>query len=102
MSVSVVTQLLVLESRRKLVFHTAHHNLMAGHLGQDKTIKCLIGCFYWPAIHSNVCRWYAANHECQLGNPPATPKALLHPLPLIKVPFKRIGMDLLWPLQRCM
>ncbi len=38
--------------------------------------------------------------ECQLVNPPATAKAPLRPLPLMEVPFERIGMDLIGPLER--
>ncbi len=33
-------------------------------------------------------------------NPPASPKAPLRPLPLMQVPFERIGMDLIGPLER--
>ncbi len=32
-------------------------------------------------------------------NPPASPKAPLRPLPLMEVPFERIGMDLIGPLE---
>ncbi len=42
----------------------------------------------------------AACRECQLVNPPASPKAPLRPLPLMQVPFERIGMDLIGPLER--
>ncbi len=38
--------------------------------------------------------------ECQLVNPPATAKAPLRPLPLMEVPFERIGIDLIGPLER--
>ncbi len=31
--------------------------------------------FFWPGIHENVRRWCAACRECQLVNPPASPKA---------------------------
>ncbi len=47
--------------------------------------------FFWPGIHENVRRWCAACVECQLVNPPASPKAPLCPLPLMQVPFERIG-----------
>ncbi len=44
--------------------------------------------------------WCRACRECQLVNPPATAKAPLCPLPLMEVPFERIGMDLIGPLER--
>ncbi len=60
---------------------------MAGHLGQAATLNRLMTHLFWPAC--------AACRECQLVNPPASPKAPLRPLPLMQVPFERIGMDLI-------
>ncbi len=94
------TQLLVPKSRRKMLFQAAHCSPMAGHLGEAKTRERLMARFFWPGIHENVRRWCAACRECQLVNPPATPKAPLRPLPLVEVPFERIGMDLIGPLER--
>ncbi len=94
------TQLLVPKSRREMLFQAAHCNPMAGHLGQATTLNRLMARFFWPGIHENVRRWCAACRECQLVNPPASPKAPLRPLPLMQVPFERIGMDLIGPLER--
>ncbi len=94
------TQLLVPKSRREMLFQAAHCNPMAGHLGQAATLNRLMARFFWPGIHENVRRWCAACRECQLVNPPASPKAPLCPLPLMQVPFERIGMDLIGPLER--
>ncbi len=94
------TQLLVPKSRREMLFQEAHCNPMAGHLGQAATLNHLMACFFRPGIHENVRRWCAACRECQLVNPPASPKAPLRPLPLMQVPFERIGMDLIGPLER--
>ncbi len=55
--------------------------------------------FFWPGIHKNFCRWCVACCECQLVYPVASPKAPLYPLPLLEVPFERIGMDLIGPLE---
>ncbi len=74
------TQLLVPKSRREMLFQAAHCNPMAGHLGQATTLNLLMARFFWPGIHENVCRWCAACRECQLVNPPASPKATLRPL----------------------
>ncbi len=94
------TQLLVPKSRREMLFQAAHCNPMAGHLGQAATLNRLMTRFFWPGIHENVRRWCAACRECQLVNPPTSPKAPLRPLPLMQVPFERIGMDLIGPLER--
>uniref|UniRef100_A0A9J8C322 Gypsy retrotransposon integrase-like protein 1 n=1 Tax=Cyprinus carpio carpio TaxID=630221 RepID=A0A9J8C322_CYPCA len=94
------TQLLVPRSRREMLFQAAHCNPMAGHLGVTATLNRLMTRFFWPGIHENVRRWCASCRECQLVNPPAAPKAPLRPLPLVQVPFERIGMDLIGPLER--
>ncbi len=73
------TQLLVPKSRREMLFQAAHCNPMAGHLGQAATLNRLMARFFWPGIHENVRRWCAACRECQLVNPPASPKAPLRP-----------------------
>ncbi len=94
------TQLLVPKSRLEMLFQAAHCNPMAGHLGQAATLNRLMARFFWPGIHENVRRWCADCRECQLVNPPTSPKAPLRPLPLMQVPFERIGMDLIGPLER--
>uniref|UniRef100_A0A9J8AJ78 Gypsy retrotransposon integrase-like protein 1 n=1 Tax=Cyprinus carpio carpio TaxID=630221 RepID=A0A9J8AJ78_CYPCA len=83
-----------------MLFQTAHYNPMAGHLGVTATLNRLMTRFFWPGIHENVRRWCASCRECQLVNPPAAPKAPLRPIPLVQVPFERIGMDLIGPLER--
>ncbi|XP_067306043.1 uncharacterized protein [Pseudorasbora parva] len=94
------TQLLVPKSRREMLFQATHTNHMAGHLGQAATLNRLMTRFFWPGIHDNVRRWCAACPECQLVNPLAAPKAPLRPLPLMQVPFERIAMDFIGPLER--
>ncbi len=83
-----------------MIFQAAHCTPMAGHLGKAKTRERLMAQFFWPGIHENVHRWCVACWECQLVNPPATAKAALRPLPLMEVPFEKIGMDLIRPLER--
>ncbi len=83
------TQLLVPKSRREMLFQAAHCNPMAGHLGQAATLSRLMARFFWPGIHENVRRWCAACRECQLVNPPASPKAPLRPLPLMQVTLRK-------------
>uniref|UniRef100_A0A8C1ZTE6 Gypsy retrotransposon integrase-like protein 1 n=1 Tax=Cyprinus carpio TaxID=7962 RepID=A0A8C1ZTE6_CYPCA len=82
-----------------MLFQTAHCNPMAGDLGMTVTLNHLMTRFFWPGIHENVRRWCASCRECQLVNPPATPKVPLCPLPLVQVLFERIGMDLIGPLE---
>ncbi len=73
---------------------------MAGQLGEAKTRERLMARFFWPSIQEHVRWWCAACCECQLVNPPAISKVPLRPLPLLEVPFQRIGMDLIGPIER--
>ncbi len=78
-----------------MLFQAAHYNPMAGYLGQAATLKHPMTRFFWPAF-TRMC---AACCGCQLVNPPASQKAPLSPLPLLPVPFERICMDLIGPLE---
>ncbi|XP_061882697.1 uncharacterized protein LOC133633908 isoform X2 [Entelurus aequoreus] len=91
-----ITQLLVPKSRREMIFQAAHFNPMADHLGYNKTLNRVMARFYWPCIRTDVRRWCAACRDCQQVNSAAS-RAPLQPLPLIEVPFERIGMDLVGP-----
>lgn len=42
------TQLLVLKSRREIIFQAAHFNPIAGHMGYDKALERIIAQSYWP------------------------------------------------------
>ncbi len=90
----------IISPQEGTVFQAAHCNPMAGPLGEAKTHERLLARFFWPGIHENVRRWCVACQECQMVNPPATAKAPLRPLLLMEVPFERIGMDLIGPLER--
>lgn len=70
-----VSQLLVPKSCQEIIFQTAHHSPMAGHIVCDKTRKWIMAQFYWPGIHADVQRWCGSCRECQLSNPPAIQKS---------------------------
>ncbi|KAJ8375574.1 hypothetical protein SKAU_G00061540 [Synaphobranchus kaupii] len=75
----------------------AHH---CGTPRGEKTYERLTMRFYWPGIKKAVedyCRHCA---ECQLHSPKVTYRNPLIPLPIIDIPFKRIGMDIVGPLPK--
>ncbi|XP_061833118.2 uncharacterized protein [Nerophis lumbriciformis] len=92
-----MTQLLAPKSRRVMIFQAAHFNPMAGHMGYNKTLNRVMARFYWPRIRADLRRWCGACPDCQLVNLATTPRTPSRPLPLIEVPFERIGMDLVGP-----
>uniref|UniRef100_A0AAQ4RLE8 Gypsy retrotransposon integrase-like protein 1 n=1 Tax=Gasterosteus aculeatus aculeatus TaxID=481459 RepID=A0AAQ4RLE8_GASAC len=83
-----------------MIFQAAHYNPMAGHMGYKKMLNRIMTRLYWPGIRGDVRRWCTSCPVCLLVNAPAIPRALLRPLPLVEVPFERIGMDLIGPFHR--
>lgn len=94
-------QIVVPRQCREAILKVAHDIPMGGHLGIQKTRGRILENFYWPGIFSDVSKYCRSCGICQktTGRKDAT-KAPLHPLPIIDVPFKRIGMDLVGPLPR--
>ena len=95
-----VAQLLVPRPYVTKVLYLAHTHLLGAHLGGEKTYDRVTTRFYWPGVKKAVedyCRHCA---ECQLHSPKVTCRNPLIPLPIIDVPFRRLGMDILGPLPK--
>lgn len=95
---SLVSQLIVPLPFREHVLHLPHSYTGGGHYGKENTLKYLLGKFYWPGVYKDVAKHCAACVRCQYTSPEGVKKAPLYPLPIIDVPFKRVGMDLVGPL----
>ncbi|XP_075779924.1 uncharacterized protein LOC142827821 [Pelodiscus sinensis] len=78
----------------------AHANPWAGHLGAEKTVQRIIRRFYWPGIFREVQDFCGSCPECQKVRPKGVPKAPLVPLPVVGVPFARVAMDIVGPLDK--
>ncbi|XP_067393195.1 SCAN domain-containing protein 3-like, partial [Emydura macquarii macquarii] len=95
-----VLQLLVPRKHQNAVLSLAHSHLFGGHLGVEKTLARILRRFFWPGIHEEVRRYCATCPECQLHSPQPHLRAPLVPLPIIEIPFERIAMDLVGPLEK--
>ncbi|KAI2647663.1 Retrovirus-related Pol polyprotein [Labeo rohita] len=94
-------QLLVVpKSKTEVVMELAHAHPMAGHLGAANTVQRLRDRFHWPGLDGDVKRFCQACPTCQRTAPRMPPPSPLIPLPIIEVPFERIGMDLVGPLPK--
>ncbi|XP_058614187.1 LOW QUALITY PROTEIN: uncharacterized protein LOC131528813 [Onychostoma macrolepis] len=78
----------------------AHAHPMAGHLGVQNTTQRIRDRFHWPGLEADVRRFCQACPTCQRTSPRTPPPSPLIPLPIIEVPFERIGMDLIGPLPK--
>ncbi len=78
----------------------AHRELLTGHDGIYKTKECLMQCFYWPGMDSDIIAHLKSCHHCQFRHrdhrPPPT---LLSPLPLPTEPGQQVHADLFGPLK---
>uniref|UniRef100_A0A9J8C7I0 Gypsy retrotransposon integrase-like protein 1 n=1 Tax=Cyprinus carpio carpio TaxID=630221 RepID=A0A9J8C7I0_CYPCA len=91
---------MVPRSKTETVMEIAHAHPMAGHLGVQNTIQRLRDRFHWPGLEAEVRRFCHACPTCQRTAPRTPPPSPLIPLPIIEVPFERIGMDLVGPLPK--
>ncbi|XP_075753964.1 uncharacterized protein LOC142818437 [Pelodiscus sinensis] len=93
-------QLVVPSRYRRQVLELAYANPWVGHLGQEKTEQRIIQWFFWPGIYREIRNFCESCPECQRANLKLGPKAPLVPLPIVGVPFERIGLDLVGPLEK--
>ncbi|KAJ8353339.1 hypothetical protein SKAU_G00209060 [Synaphobranchus kaupii] len=82
------------------VLQLAHTHLLGAHLGVEKTLERIKTRFYWPGVKKAVEDYCRSCPDCQQVAPRPHQKSPLIPLPIISVPFSRIGMDLVGPLPR--
>ncbi|MGL5224762.1 MAG: DDE-type integrase/transposase/recombinase, partial [Aeromonas sp.] len=78
----------------------AHTHPMAGHMAAANTIQRIRDRFHWPGLEGEVKRFCQSCPICQQTSPQRPPPSPLIPLPVIEVPFERIGMDLVGPLPK--
>ena len=92
-------QLVVPESLCKGALGLAHESVMAGHLGVSKTLDRLLTQFWWPSIGADVIRFVRSCDACQKTTPKGrVGKAPLQKMPIIREPFRRVGIDLVGPI----
>jgi len=73
----------------------AHESVMAGHLGASKTLDRIMSQFWWPGIGADTTRFVRSCDACQRTAPKGrVAKAPLQKMPVIGVPFQRVGIDL--------
>ncbi|XP_057195726.1 uncharacterized protein LOC130557734 [Triplophysa rosa] len=92
--------LVVPRTKTEAVLELAHSHPMAGHLGAQNTLQRIRDRFHWPGIDRDVKGFCQSCPTCQRKSPRHPPPSPLIPMPIIEVPFGRIGMDLVGPLPK--
>ena len=96
----VLEQLLVPKTFVSKVIYLAHSHQLGAHLGVDKTYERIVARFYWPGVRRAVVDFCKGCDVCQKTAPRPVQRNPLIPLPIIDVPFSRIGMDIVGPLPK--
>ena len=79
----------------------AHTIQLACHLGQKNTANRFLKRFFWPQIFHDVKQYCQSCEEWQCtARKRYAPKAPLVNFPIIDVPFSRIAIDIVGPLER--
>ncbi|XP_077987486.1 uncharacterized protein LOC144442090 [Glandiceps talaboti] len=96
----VFTQLVVPQKLRNEVMSLAHESIVGGHLGAKKTYDKIAAQFYWPGIYSEVVRYCRSCDICQKTiSKGRVTKVPLGTMPLIDVPFQKVAVDLVGPIE---
>uniref|UniRef100_A0A9J8C3J9 Gypsy retrotransposon integrase-like protein 1 n=1 Tax=Cyprinus carpio carpio TaxID=630221 RepID=A0A9J8C3J9_CYPCA len=82
--------LVVPRAKTETILELAHSHPMAGHLAAANTAQRIRDRFHWPGLDAEV----------KATSPRTPPPSPLIPLPIIEVPFERIGMDIVGPLPK--
>ena len=92
-------QLVVPTRFRTKVMRVAHKTVLAGHMATKKTMNRVQRHFYWPGLQGDVRRFCQSCDVCQRTIPKGrVGKALLGKMPVINVPFERVAVDLVGPI----
>ena len=96
-----VDQVVIPRACRSKFLELAHDIPLSGHLGQDKTRNRLLAHYFWPGIYSDVRHYCTTCPNCQLTSRKCkSDRAKLIPVPVMDIPFRKIGIDIVGPLPR--
>ncbi len=95
-----VTQLVVPQCVREVIFALGHLIPWAGHMGKCKTIARIRKNLDWPGLNSDVTQYCKSCSECQKVSSQGPCRVPLQQLPLIDTTFERLGMDVVGPVER--
>ena len=79
---------------RLQVLQYHHDHVLAGHLGQNKTLELIQRHYTWPNIHDDIQKFYKSCVTCMRSKPQRhRPYGSLQQLPIPEHPWNSIFMD---------
>jgi Integrase zinc binding domain len=96
----VVSQMVLLVSRRTKVMEMAHDSVYSGHLRFRKTLARIRLSFFWPGIRTDLEAYCASCKECQLrARHRVKDRVPIAPIARAPLPFHTLNMDVIGPIQ---
>ena len=93
------SQLVVPKQFRSTVLKLAHETVLSGHFSSKKTVSRILTDFWWPGCQADCSRFCKSCDICQRTIPKGkVPKAPLGKMPMMDIPFQRIAVDLVGPI----
>jgi hypothetical protein len=77
-----------------------HNSLYAGHPGQKKTLEIIKKDFYWRTIRKDVKSYVEKCHSCNTQKPCNQATVQMQAAPIPSLPWGRISMDIVGPLNK--
>ena len=93
------SQLVVPKQFRSTVLKLARETVLSGHFSSKKTVSRILTDFWWPGCQADCSRFCKSCDICQRTIPKGkVPKAPLGKMPMMDIPFQRIAVDLVGPI----
>ena len=79
---------------RLKVLQLKHDHILAGHVGQNKTLEAVQHDYFWPNLHTFIQEFCNSCTTCKRSKAPRyKPYGLLKQLPVPERPWNSISMD---------
>ena len=92
-------QLVVPKGLQQRVMSVNHESAFSGHQGAKKTEVRILPNFLWPGLHQDIIRFCHSCDVCQRTIKKGIVKKVpLGSMPLIDMPFKRVGVNIFGPI----
>ncbi|KAF8752476.1 hypothetical protein RHS01_07693 [Rhizoctonia solani] len=81
------------ESLKERILKEFHDSPLAGHPGQQRTLKLISRSYWWPGMKSSAKEWVECCPTCQANRRARVPTIALKPLEVPPFPFHTISYD---------
>jgi hypothetical protein len=85
---------------RNVILETAHTTAFAGHMSVRRTKYRIYSEYFWPNMSKDIANYVRTCPICQKARPPGNIKPIeLGEMEVIGVPFQKVAIDIVGPLQ---